>query len=1329
MQNAAQIEKESSRAKPEEENREEKRIVNKHNTHDVTNLPRTKSILNENGKTINSKVKFDELKVTDISKINMNSEGENIAGTASENENISNYRHKAENSKKELNKERMLAHVRSDKSVQKYKQSEVNQSKVLIIKKDGKMGETKATKAIKEKNCTYTPKLKIHGEHGKAKYVEVKCGAAKNNTLKLMLDSGADINLIKINSLKHDVNFFPNKRMNLCGISGSIASLGTVFLMLKIGRKNSCHECQLVDANLPDQIDGILGKPVTDMSKIDFQNNELIYDDSRNPAEERLKDIIFNENRIEINHNFSENQNSNKSNVLESQNDSNLHTDKEVNQVLKFIKSIESCEAKSYMITTEEKNLARKEKIMNSFDTKHLSSEQLAEVTEIIMKHSKVFRFNDEPLPANTVLQHRIQLDTEKPIWVPQYQLSRENEDFAEKELERWEKIGVCERTSSPFNSPVLVVDKPELVPNVKRKRLCLDLRVLNSHILPSKVLMQNIPDLIKRIGKHKHFIQLDLSESYLQSGLHPSSTHYVCVSIKQKRWSLNRCPFGMKDSFNSLQFALEKALEGLEGIFNYADDLLVVADDIATLLKRFKDLLERLEKYQFSVNPEKLIILKEQAKFLGMNYSENGLEMSSKKAQAIISCPRPKNPKEIMSFIAMTNFFRIFIRDHSKICESLLKLIRKNAKWEWTDECEASFNKLKESLSSPPILCHASDMYKDNVITCLMTDSSDTAIGGAWLLYYPESNSMRPVEFFSSTLNKTMRNYSIFDKEMYSLVYALKKYKYYLSDRKVIAFTDNKGLSFLPTMKLDHLEPRVIRWALKIQNFKGLRIIHIPGSENKIADCLSRLYQEDDENNNCIPISDCNVYVMTRSKSKPSDQIATPNYAEENTDSNEDLPSPDTQEKKTTHNSPIERRKPGRPRKADRQPPATQINDLDNDSQVADEIINNSSQFLNETVDSNAENSDVEDLPESQAKTIEDRKEQMEIIKSYHENPLSGHQGIKRTLDRIKVNFFWRGMTADVRKYVRTCPICQKYKSFGTRSTPAIPLGIISISRKPWEKVFIDMMQFPEYNGYKYLLIVQDSLTRFCVSRPLKTREADVLSRVLVEIFTLFDTPAIILNDNAAEMQSKVLKRIATMFHIKHEFITAYNSQANYVERTNQIFSSEINCFLDGKKDKDWPQLSYLICYNFNTAVNFTGVSPYLAIFGRQPRQFISKHNVTVPVTLKDYCDKLKHSMSIYHKILRSKTICAREKTREKVNANRKNREYAIGQLVLKQNKAKKDRLDVSYSGPYEVTQDVNTHCVKVLIKGKEKIINKRFIVPFHQRQTVLNTSESDEE
>ena len=120
-----------------------------------------------------------------------------------------------------------------------------------------------------------------------------------------------------------------------------------------------------------------------------------------------------------------------------------------------------------------------------------------------------------------------------------------------------------------------------------------------------------------------------------------------------------------------------------------------------------------------------------------------------------------------------------------------------------------------------------------------LAVDASDVAAGGV-LLQEDQDGIDHPVCYFSRKFNNHQKNYSTIEKECLALILALQHFNIYVSSLEVplLVYTDPNPLVFLH--KLKDKNQRLLRWSLILSEY-NMKISHIKGRDNLIADCLSR--------------------------------------------------------------------------------------------------------------------------------------------------------------------------------------------------------------------------------------------------------------------------------------------------------------------------------------------------------------------------------------------------------------------------------------------------------------------------------------------------------
>ena len=146
---------------------------------------------------------------------------------------------------------------------------------------------------------------------------------------------------------------------------------------------------------------------------------------------------------------------------------------------------------------------------------------------------------------------------------------------------------------------------------------------------------------------------------------------------------------------------------------------------------------------------------------------------------------PVPKTVKQLQSFLGFVNYYRKFIPNFSEIASSLNKLMKKNTKYIWTNECQVAFETLKKAFISPSVLIYP-DFNKPFLLT---TDASGDALGA--VLSQGPPGGDRPIAYASRSLNSAERNYSTIERELLAMVWATKNFRSYLLGRKFIIYTE----------------------------------------------------------------------------------------------------------------------------------------------------------------------------------------------------------------------------------------------------------------------------------------------------------------------------------------------------------------------------------------------------------------------------------------------------------------------------------------------------------------------------------------------------------
>ncbi|XP_064122694.1 uncharacterized protein LOC135226943 [Macrobrachium nipponense] len=206
-------------------------------------------------------------------------------------------------------------------------------------------------------------------------------------------------------------------------------------------------------------------------------------------------------------------------------------------------------------------------------------------------------------------------------------------------------------------------------------------------------------------------------------------------------------------------------------GVFIFIDDILVAGKTKKNIEKGYVAVLKKLkEKTQhIKVNQSKCILEVDSVEYLGFIVNGKGIHKTQDKVNAVQSAKLPENVKELQSFLGLVTFYGSFIQNLATIAHPLYNLLNKDVTWNWTKECQKSFERIKAEVTSPTFLVH----YQMDLPVKLVCDASNIGLGAVLAHVMPDGTE-KPIAFASRVLNKAERNYSQkIEKEALALVYA----------------------------------------------------------------------------------------------------------------------------------------------------------------------------------------------------------------------------------------------------------------------------------------------------------------------------------------------------------------------------------------------------------------------------------------------------------------------------------------------------------------------------------------------------------------------------
>src|SRR5712671_514904 len=283
-------------------------------------------------------------------------------------------------------------------------------------------------------------------------------------------------------------------------------------------------------------------------------------------------------------------------------------------------------------------------------------------------------------------------------------------------------------------------------------------------------------------------------------------------------------------------------------------DDMLIATTDNPTLHTKYVHrILDKLEKHDLYLKPEKSVFAQRRIEFLGVILENNTIQMDPTKIKGVAEWPHPRNPTDVRSFLGFTGFYRYFIPNYSKVARPLLDLTKKATPWIWTAAQTTAFETLKKLMCSKPVLTQP--QYDKPFV--VHTDASAYGVGAILLQegdinpQKPSKPRLHPIAYYSATFTPTERNYDIYEQELLVVLRALQNWRPHLAwtPQPFTLITDHANLTFWKHPR--RVNRRVARWFAELQDY-WFEIKHTPGKTHTAADFLSRPFVDDKgENDN----------------------------------------------------------------------------------------------------------------------------------------------------------------------------------------------------------------------------------------------------------------------------------------------------------------------------------------------------------------------------------------------------------------------------------------------------------------------------------------------
>jgi hypothetical protein len=238
-------------------------------------------------------------------------------------------------------------------------------------------------------------------------------------------------------------------------------------------------------------------------------------------------------------------------------------------------------------------------------------------------------------------------------------------------------------------------------------QQMCMDYRSLNEVTIKNKYSLPRIEDLFDQMKGASVFSKIDLRSGYHQLKIQELNIPKTAFHTRYGLYEYTVMSFRLTNEPAYFMYLMNKVfMEYLDKfVVVFIDDILIFSKMEEEHEKHLRMVLEKLKSNQLYAKFNKCEFWLTEVTFLRHVISTRGVSVDPSKVKDVLNWMPPTNASEIQSFLGLTGYYRRFIKDFSKIAKPMTRLLEKNKDFDWTEQCQASFEELKKKLTSAPVL------------------------------------------------------------------------------------------------------------------------------------------------------------------------------------------------------------------------------------------------------------------------------------------------------------------------------------------------------------------------------------------------------------------------------------------------------------------------------------------------------------------------------------------------------------------------------------------------------------------------------------------------
>uniref|UniRef100_A0A2N9FX86 Integrase catalytic domain-containing protein n=1 Tax=Fagus sylvatica TaxID=28930 RepID=A0A2N9FX86_FAGSY len=769
--------------------------------------------------------------------------------------------------------------------------------------------------------------------------------------------------------------------------------------------------------------------------------------------------------------------------------------------------------------------------------------------------------------------------------------------------------------------------------------------------------------------------------------------------------------PFGLKNAGATYQRAMVTLFHDMihHEIEVYVDDMIAKSRTAQDHLTDLRKLFQRLKKYQLRLNPNKCAFGVTSGKLLGFIVSGRGIEIDPAKVQAIRSMPAPKDRERDPKLLGKEfNYIARFIAQLTATCEPLFKLLRKDVKIKWTEDCQKAFDKIKEYLLNPPILVPPTPgrpliLYltvQEASMGCMLGQQDETG------------KKEQAIYYLSKKFTEPETRYLLVEKTCCALAWASKKLRQYMLYYTTWLVSRMDPIKYI--FEKPALTGKIARWQITRpeqlelmdsefpdedvmiveEDNQGRWKLYFDGAANAVGSGIGAVLVSPKGQQTPIAVKlgfDCTNNMTEYEACIVGLQAALEFGAYElevfgdsllivsQTNGEWQASGSQAHPVSTIH-------QPANPKVQlvegdDVRPLRIETRDIPAYCVCIEECMNVEAEIDDKPCSSLSGEILYKRTHDATLLRCVDAEEANRLIQEMHAGLMGAHANGPFLARKImRAGYYWLTMERDCIRHVQTCHKCQMYQN--SKNAPPQYLHTMA-SPWPfsaWGMDVIGAITPKASNGHEFILVAIDYFTKTTSSAG-------------------YGMPEMLITDNASNLNNRMMDQLCQQFKIQHHNSAPYRPKMNgAVEAANKNVKKILSKMTETYKD--WHEhLPYALCAYRTSVRTSVGATPYSLVYGMEAVLPVEVEIPSLRILSQTQLEEAEWAQARYEQLnfideKRLAALCHGQLYQRRIerayNKKARPRTFQPGDLVLKKrNMALSDprgKFAPSYEGPYVV-------------------------------------------